>query len=212
MEPSTDDSEQRQSVEAGEGLVQRLPARRRQLVYLLILVLAIVIIAAVIIFLDAPKDFEGYVRSSGYVGVLLMGIIGSASPIWPLPGSWAAFIAGGLGLNPFLLALAAGFGEPLGELTAYMAGYGGQVAVTNWKRYSQIEGWMKRYGGLTVFLVSAIPNYFTKVAVVVAGTLRYPLWEFFVICWAGKTIKSLGFALAGAGLFTAVKEIIEGIL
>lgn len=206
MEPPTGGSEQPQC--AGE----RLPTRRRQLIYLSILVFAIVVVAAVTIFLNPPKDLEGYVRSSGYLGVFLTAIIGCVSPIWPLPGSWAAFIAAGLGLNPLLVALAAGSGEPLGELIAYVGGYGGQVAVTRWERFGQIEGWMKRRGGLAIFLASAIPNFLVKLVVVAAGTLRYSLWRFFVICWTGKIIKSLGFALAGVGLFTAVKEIIEQIL
>ncbi|MDY6912761.1 MAG: VTT domain-containing protein, partial [Chloroflexota bacterium] len=179
-------------------------ARNKQLRYLPLLVAAVAIVVVLIITVDEPTDFKGYIKSSGYVGVLLMGIIGSSSPVWPLPGSWAAFIAGGLGLNPFLLGLAAGLGEPIGESTAYMAGYGGQVAVTNLRGYTRVETWMKRRGAITLFLVCAIPNFLTKAAVVCAGALRYPFWKFFPICWAGKTIKSFMFALAGAGLFNAV--------
>lgn len=198
---------------SGEGEVhdgEGLPAQRKSR-YLLLMIAALVIIALIIVFVEAPTDFESYITSSGYVGVMLMGLIGSASPIWPLPGSWAAFIAGGLGLNPFMLALAAGIGEPLGELTAYGAGFGGQVAVTKWKRYEQLEGWMTRHGPITIFLVSAIPNNLTKLAVVAAGVLRYPWWKFFAICWAGKTLKSLGFAMAGAGIFTIVVDVIDRV-
>jgi len=191
--------------EAEKGTVER----RKQYYYLPLLIIAIVIIVAIVVFIDKPTDFEGYVKRSGYLGVLIMGIIGSASPIWPLPGSWAAFIAGGLGLNPIVLALAAGFGEPVGEATAYMAGYGGQVAITKWKRYERVEGWMKRHGAITLFLVSAVPNNLTKVVVIAAGALRYPWWKFFLLCWGGKTIKSFMFAIAGAGLFNAVLDIIN---
>ncbi|MFC2058024.1 VTT domain-containing protein [Chloroflexota bacterium] len=140
-----------------------------------------------------------------------MGIIGSASPIWPLPGAWAAFIAAGLGLNPLLLGLAAGFGEGLGELTGYTAGFGGQVVVKRFKMYYRVEGWMWKRGGLTIFLVSAIPNFLVKLASAAAGAIKYPVWKFFLLCWAGKTIKSFGFAFAGWGLFTMVKELFERI-
>ena len=182
---------------------------KKQPLYFLFTIVAVLIVVAVIILVEKPSDFEEYIRKSGYTGVLLMGIIGSTSPIWPLPGSWAAFIAGGLGLNPFLLGLAAGFGEPLGELTAFSAGYGGQVTAAKWKRYEQIKRWMTRHGTITIFLVSAIPNNLTKLVVIAAGTLRYPWVKFFLVCWAGKTIKSFCFALAGAGLFHIVIDILR---
>ena len=70
---------------------------------------------------------------------------------------------------------------------------------------------MKRHGGPTIFVVSAIPNFFIKLATAAAGALRYPLWRFFIFCWAGKTIKSLAFAFAGAGLFDGIKALIDRI-
>jgi membrane protein DedA with SNARE-associated domain len=179
--------------------------------YFLLLAAGALIMILVSILIKRPTNFEEYLTASGYGGVFLMAVIGSASPVWPLPGSWAAFIAGGLGLNPVLLGLAAGFGEPVGELAGYTAGYGGQIAINKWKRYAQIENWMRRHGGITIFLVSAIPNFFIKLATVAAGALRYPLWRFFIFCWAGKTIKSLAFAFAGAGLFDGIKSLIERI-
>ena len=184
---------------------------RKQFKYILLLVVGFLAMILVGILVQKPSNPEEYIRMSGYAGVFLMGVIGSASPIWPLPGSWAAFVAAGLGLNPFLIGLAAGLGEPIGELSGYTAGYGGQIAVRKWKRYAQIEGWMKRHGGLTIFLVSAIPNFFIKLATIAAGALRYPLWRFFGFCWAGKTIKSLGFAFAGAGFFEGIKQLIDRI-
>lgn len=187
------------------------PGRRRLYPYLALMALAVLIIVAVTVFVEKPEDFRSYVRNSGYLGVLLMGILGSTSPVWPLPGSWAAFIGGGLGLNPGLLALAAGIGEPLGELTAYIGGYGGQVAIRDWKRYAQIENWMRHHGGITIFLVSAVPNNLIKFAVAAAGALRYPWWKFFLLCWAGKTLKSLGFALAGLGFFNVVLDLLHRI-
>lgn len=179
--------------------------------YLFLAVAALVAIVLVTVLVQRPSNPEEYLKSAGYGGVLLMGIIGSSSPIWPLPGSWAAFIAAGLGMNPFLLGLAAGLGEPIGELSGYTVGYGGQAAMRKWKRYPQVERWVTRYGGPTIFLASAIPNFATKLATTAAGTLHYPLVKFFLYCWAGKTVKSLAFAFAGAGLFEGVKELLERV-
>ncbi len=170
---------------------------RKQLKYMALLIVGATAIILVGILVQKPSNPLEYARTIGYGGVFLMGVIGSSAPIWPLPGSWAAGLGAAFGLNPFLVGLAAGIGEPIGELSGYTAGYGGQIAVNRWKRYVQIVNWMSRYGGLTIFVVSAIPNFFIKLATVAAGVLHYPLWKFFIFCWAGKTIKSLGFAAVG---------------
>ena len=187
------------------------PKRKGQLKYLLLLAAALLAVILVTVFVQKPKNVDEYIKSSGYVGVFVMAIIGSASPVWPLPGSWAIFIAAGLGLNPIILGLLGGIGEAIGELTGYTAGFGGQAALQRLKRYAQIEKWMKRWGGLTIFVVSAIPNVFIKLATIAAGSLRYPLWKFFLFCWSGKTIKSLAFAFAGYGLFDGIRHLIDRI-
>ena len=188
-----------------------VPKRKGQLKYLLLLAAALLAIILVTVLVQKPTNFDEYLKSSGYVGVFLMALIGSASPVWPLPGSWAIFIAAGLGLNPIILGLIGGIGEPIGELTGYTAGFGGQIALQRFKRYKQIENWMRRWGGPTIFVVSAIPNFFIKAATIAAGGLRYPLWKFFIFCWAGKTIKSLAFAFAGYGLFDGIRHLIDRI-
>lgn len=181
---------------------------KKEFTYLLLMAAALLLMVLLIIFLQKPTNVEEYIRHSGYAGVFLLGLIGSASPIWPFPGSWAVFIAAGLGLNPFLLALACGFGEPLGELMGYLAGYGGQAVARKFRMYHRVEGWMKKRGTLTIFLASAIPNPVIKLATAAAGALNYPVWKFFLACWGGKTIKSLGFAFAGWGLFTGIKRML----
>ena len=190
---------------------QAVPKRKGQLKYLLLLAAALLAVILVTVLVQKPTNVDEYIKSSGYVGVFVMAIIGSASPVWPLPGSWAIFIAAGLGLNPIILGLIGGIGEAIGELTGYTFGFGGQVALQRLKRYAQVEKWMKRWGGLTIFVVSAIPNVFIKLATIAAGSLRYPLWRFFVFCWSGKTIKSLAFAFAGYGLFDGIRHLIDRI-
>jgi len=187
------------------------PSGKKRLWYIALLIVGALTIILVGILVKKPANPEEYLAATGYAGVFVMALVGSASPIWPLPGSWAAFVAAGLGLDPLLIGLSAGIGEAIGELSGYTAGYGGQIALNRWKRYKQIENWMRRHGGPTIFVVSAIPNFFIKLATIAAGALGYPLRRFFLFCWAGKTIKSLGFAFAGAGFFTAIEELIRRI-
>jgi uncharacterized membrane protein YdjX (TVP38/TMEM64 family) len=185
--------------------------KKGQLKYLLLLAVVLLLIILVTVLIQKPSSLDEYLKSSGYTGVLIMALIGSASPFWPLPGSWAIFAAAGLGLNPIILGLIGGIGEATGELTGYTFGFGGQVALQRLKQYARIEKWMKRWGGLTIFLVSAIPNFLIKLATIAAGSLRYPLWRFFIFCWSGKTIKSFAFAFAGYGLFEGIRHLWDRI-
>ncbi len=182
-----------------------------QLKYILLLVAALLVMVLVTVLVQKPSDPEEYLKTSGYIGVFLMALIGSTSPVWPVPGSWAVFVAAGLGLNPLFLGLIGGVAEGIGELSGYTAGFGGQVALQRFKKYKQIEGWMRRHGGPTIFVVSAIPNFFIKAATMAAGGLRYPIWKFLIFCWAGKIIKDLAFAFAGAGLFDGIARLINRI-
>jgi len=181
-----------------EEVVETRSWLRRNYIYILAFVFGAAAIALIPIFGGKVKEFENF----GYLGVFLMGVIGSAAPVWPMPGAWAAFIAAGLGWNIVWVALAAGIGEAIGEITYYLVGYSGQPLLKKVKWYPRIERWMKRRGWLTIFLASAIPNFIIRLVDVSAAALRYPLWKFFIFCWAGKTVKSFAFAAAGAGLFT----------
>jgi uncharacterized membrane protein YdjX (TVP38/TMEM64 family) len=133
----------------------------------------------------------------GYLGVFLISLVGNATVILPAPSLAAVFAIGAV-LNPVLVGLVAGVGEALGELTGFLAGYGGRGALENRAAFRRMEFWVRRYGLLIVFILSAIPNPFFDLAGIAAGMLRVPVWQFLATCWAGKTLKTVGFALAGA--------------
>ena len=73
---------------------------------------------------DQLVDLRGY----GYLGVFLISLLGNATVILPVPSLAVVFAGGGV-LNPLLVGLVAGVGEPLGELTGYLAGYGGSAVI-----------------------------------------------------------------------------------
>lgn len=162
--------------------------------YLLVLVAAIVLIGVASAFL-VWGDIAS-LKSLGYPGLAIINFLSSASLIVPIPG-FAGTIAGGAFLNPFIVAVVAASGEALGELTGYMVGFGGQSILEQKPFYQQVSLWMRKRGAIIVFLVSAIPNPFFDVVGVTAGAVRFPLWLFLIVCWAGKVLKDLGFALIG---------------
>ena len=185
--------------------------RKRKIIHISFLVVSIAITILFLVYLQGrlkhlTETYENY----GYLGVFLMGLIGSSAPIWPLPGYVAAFIAGGLGWNPFLIAAAAGVGESMGEWVGYIGGFGTQIAVEKLGFYPRIEAWMKRRGSIVIFLVSAIPNHFIKAVGAAAGALHYPAWKYYSLTLSGKYVKSLVAALIGGVLFPYFAPILEG--
>ena len=159
----------------------------------LALVLSVAITAVVVIYRDQLADAATY----GYLGIFVVSLVGNATVVFPVPSLVTVF-AGGAALNPLLVGLVAGVAEPLGELTGYLAGYGGSAIIENQKMYDRLVNWMERHGYLTVFILSAIPNPVFDLAGIAAGALRFPVWKFLLAAWMGKTIKTTLIAFAGA--------------
>jgi membrane protein YqaA with SNARE-associated domain len=157
------------------------------------LVVALGITASILIFRERLAAFAAY----GYLGIFIVSLLGNATVILPVPVLLAAF-AGGTAFDPWITGLAAGTGSALGELTGYLAGYGGAAAIEDRPLYNKLERWMRRHGPLTIFVLSAIPNPLFDLAGISAGTLRMPVWKFLLFCWLGKTIRTLPIAWLGA--------------
>lgn len=165
--------------------------------YLALLAVAIVLSLAAVIVLSWDR-VEG-LGSYGYLGAFVIEGLGSATIIVPVPALAVVFSLGGV-LKPWLVGLAAGLGSPLGELTGYLAGYSGRVALESSSKraaYARIEDWVRGRGSIIVFLSAMVPNPLFDLVGIAAGVLRFPLWKFLLVCWAGKTIKNLGVAYAG---------------
>jgi membrane protein DedA with SNARE-associated domain len=144
----------------------------------------------------------------GYPGIFLVSLLGNATIILPAP-SLALVFAVGSALPAVLVGLAAGAGEALGELTGYAAGFGGRAVVENFQTYARLSAWMQKAGGVTIFVLSVLPNPFFDLAGIAAGTLRYPVWRFLLFCWLGKTIKTTLVAWAGAQSITFLESILH---
>lgn len=157
------------------------------------IVFSLLITAAIVAFRGQLRALARY----GYVGVFLIGVLGNATVVLPVPSLAVVFAGGGV-LNPLLVGLIAGIGEPLGELTGYMAGYGGSAIVEERARFERIHDWMQRRGFITLFVLSAIPNPLFDLAGIAAGMLHFPVWRFLLACWLGKTLKALVIAYLGS--------------
>lgn len=143
----------------------------------------------------------------GYPGIFLAGLVGAGTMVVPTFTLPMAFVLGGLpGFSPWLVGLAAGAGETLGELSGYGVGRGGHEGMETVRGFSRVEGWVQRWGLWPVFLVSLVPNPFVKAATVVAGASAMPLWQFLGVVFVGKTIKFTAMAWLGVlGVTTALE-------
>lgn len=159
------------------------------------LVFLAVIALSVFLFLNREQVQE--LEVLGYPGIFLISLLSNATLILPVPGVLFTSAMGAV-FNPWVVALAAGTGATLGELTGYMAGFSGQGVIENRQWYDRVTEWMKKYGGITILVLAFIPNPLFDIAGMVAGALRLPLWKYILYSWIGKVGKMMLFAYGGS--------------
>jgi len=154
---------------------------------------------AITVLIYVYRDQLSQLGSYGYLGLFVVSAVGNATVLLPIPSLAATFLAGGV-LNPLLSGVVSGAGMAVGEMSGYLAGYGGTAIIEKkeTKAYERLEGWMRRHGSFTIFVLSAIPNPVFDLAGIAAGMLQFPVRRFLVACFLGKTVKGIVFALAGA--------------
>lgn len=142
-------------------------------------------------------DFQG-LAVYGYPGLFVLMFASSASVLLPLPG-FATVIAGGAMGNPLLIALVAGPGSALGELTGYVAGCGGRALIQEQRlgTIRRFENWLRRYGFWALFALAAIPNPAFDLVGLAAGSLGFPVKRFLAAVLLGNTVKYLFLAYVG---------------
>jgi len=157
------------------------------------------VVIGLCIFIYSIRDRASQLAIYGYPGIFLLAFLAYATVLLPAPGVAVIFTMGAV-FHPIGVALAAGTGAALGELTGYMAGFSGQTIVEHADIHERLSRWMKANGPLTVLLMAALPNPFFDIVGVVAGVLKMPLYKFLFWCWIGEILKMLLFAMAGSGI------------
>ena len=163
-------------------------------------ILALFIVIALSIFVYSIRDRAEELAIYGYPGIFLLSFLAYATVLLPAPGVWVVFTMGSV-FNPLGVALAAGTGAALGELSGYLAGFSGQAVIERVDIYERLTVWMKKNGSLTILVLAAIPNPFFDLAGVAAGSLKMHVVRFLFWCWIGEIIKMAIFAFAGAKSF-----------
>ena len=196
-------------------------SKRKYILGSLFLAGVIAVFVVIVYYWQEISHFQNY----GYLGLLIIGLLtGFALPL-PVPYMVITFIFGGL-LHPALVGASCGLGLGIGGTLLYLTGRGGRkffpwsnvfafannpsndalpssrisrllTRLLRWARIPRIMDIAKRRGSLVVFLMSAAINPFFVPMAIGMGTLRFRLWKFFLMCWAGQTVKSIAIAYCG---------------
>ena len=171
------------------------------------LVLTLISCVALIYYWEEIK----YLRNYGYPFVFLVSFLAGCSLPNPLPYIVVVFTVSSV-LNPTLVGVTSGLGAGIGGTLVYLVGRGGRkfflkigslspntsgtsVSASRWT--SRIVDWAQRRGVIVVFIISAVFNPIFAPVAIALGVLRFRLWKFFLMCWAGNTVKGLTIAYCG---------------
>jgi len=174
--------------------------RRTNLRLTIARLVALAFVIAISVYIFSIRDQAQELARFGYPGIFLLSILANATVLLPAPGVLFVFAMGAV-FHPIGVAVAAGLGAALGELSGYLAGFSGQAIVENAQVYNRLRGWMERHkvlSYLAVLTLAFIPNPLFDLAGVSAGALKMPIPVFLLFCAIGKILKMLLFAYAGA--------------
>lgn len=176
---------------------------KKRLIPLLTLLLVIAISVCIFYFYRNYPDKINDLKAYGYLGAFIISLIFNATVILPAGNILILSALGAILPSAILVGLVGGIGATLGETTGYLAGYSGHGMVAKSRLYGRVEGWMRKWGTMTIFILSLVPFVF-DLAGIAAGALRFPFWKFLLLCWLGRTILYICVALAGAWGWEAV--------
>lgn len=159
-------------------------------------VLALFVVIGITLYIFSIRDRVEEFAAYGYPGIFLIALLANATVLLPAPGVAVIYAMGAI-FNPFGVALAAGTGGALGEISGYLAGFSGQAVIERMEIYDRVQPWVDKFGGWAILVLSAIPNPFFDIAGIAAGIAKMPLRTFLVFTWVGQLIKMFLFALAG---------------
>lgn len=146
----------------------------------------------------ATRDMVQRYAHYGYLGVLIISILGNATLIFPAPSF--TVVAFGAVLNPYLVGILAGCGAAVGEMTGYTLGRGmspnleeGTTVAGLGAKQMQWLRWLRpkfqRWGAIVIFVLAAIPNPIFDMGGILAGIARMPWWKFLIAAALGKTVR-----------------------
>lgn len=178
---------------------------KKNLLSILSLILVIGVTIAICLLYRNFPDLFLELQGLGYLGAFLISLLLNATVLLPAGNFLILFALATVLPSPLLVGLAGGAGAALGEITGYLAGRSGRSLIKpKSKTYLRLEVWLRKRGGITIFLLSVIPMVFDLVGMA-AGALGYPFWQFLLFCWLGRSVLYVALCcLAPLGISTII--------
>ena len=157
-------------------------------------------------------DLVGWLQSFaqyGYLGIFFISLLGATSIFVPIPSSVVIFIlASQPAFDPFLIAVFAGAGAAIGELSGYLIGIGGRKVIG--EKYKRKMGILmklfKRFGPIIIFIFALTPLP-DDLLFIPLGVMRYKILHAFVPALLGKFVSNLIIAYAGRLSIGIIRDI-----
>jgi membrane protein DedA with SNARE-associated domain len=175
--------------------------------------------SSILILDDLAEWMKNVALQYGYVGIFLISLLGATSIFIPIPSTVVIFILGGLRIggnwafNPLLIAVFAGTGAAIGELTGYLVGLGGRKFIgEKYKRKMDIlMRLFKRFGAVIIFIFALTPLP-DDLLFIPLGVMRYSVLKAFIPALLGKFFSNLIIAYAGRLSLQVINDIfgVEG--
>ncbi len=179
------------------------------LIFILIVILGI---AASALLAEKINPYVRWLGNYGYLGILVGAFAGNATIVFPAPFlSFILPLAVTLASqnNLVLVVLIYALGATGGEMMGYILGRGGKHILNKddeWL-HRKAEKWLARYGSWAIMVLTFQPIFPFDIVGIVAGTLRYPWWKFFIFCFLGRVPKYLFLISGGFELLKLLERI-----
>lgn len=179
------------------------PRKAMKWVKEILLLLGMIALSAgiALILSNFQKYFNVELRNFGwiaYLAVFVANLLSSATILVPAPGI-AFTLAAATVFDPASVAISAGLGDAIGEMTAYWVGYVGEKIIVDEHvpAYQKAVSWMDRYGAWAVFGIALIPILPYDLIGMAAGALKIKWWKCFLATLSGKMPRAFLVAYLG---------------
>ncbi len=150
----------------------------------------------------------------GYLGIFLISLVGALSIFFPIPYTVAIFTLAGLKaggkwvFEPIWIAVAAGIGSAIGELSGYLIGVGGRKAISGRykKKMDLLVRVFDKYGLVVIFLFALTPLP-DDLLFIPLGVMRYDIVRAFIPALIGKFCMNLIVAYSGRFSIEIIRDI-----
>jgi len=169
---------------------------------------------------DIETWLQNFALQYGYLGIFLISLLGATSIFVPIPSTVVIFILGGLQdtfgnwlFEPLLIAVFAGAGAAVGELSGYLLGFGGRKVIGDKykKKMDFLTKLFKKLGPIAIFIFALTPLP-DDLLFIPLGIMRYGVLKAFIPALLGKFFSNLIIAYSGRLSLEIVKTLfgVEG--